>query len=127
MSDSNNTPEDKNRVVENKLASSQEHARKAVEATKKAAQAAYEEGKTHITAAAQDLGEAANAKYGEIRNQVGQAAQDYTGRARQAFSDATIQAKGFQEESEQYIRENPLQAVGIALGVGFVLGLIMRR
>ncbi|MEO6053250.1 MAG: hypothetical protein ABIP97_04490 [Chthoniobacterales bacterium] len=127
MSDNNNNPTDKNRVAEDKLASSQEHARKAVEATKKAAQSAYEESKQHISAAAQDLGEAANAKYGEIRNQVGQAAQDYSGRARDAWTDATVCAKGFQEESEQYIRENPLQAVGVALGIGFILGLIFRR
>ena len=31
------------------------------------------------------------------------------------------------EDSEEYIRENPLQAVGIALAAGFVLGLVIRR
>lgn len=131
MTETNTSPE-------NKLASSQEHARKAVEATKKAAQATIEAGKqhlgsalneskSHLSAAASDLGEAANAKYGEIRSQVENTAQDYTGRAKQALNEATIRARGFQDDGEQYIRENPLQAVGIALGVGFILGLIFRR
>lgn len=131
MSESNNKPE-------NKLASSQDHARKAVEATKKAAQATYETGKQqfssayseskeHLSAAATDLSDAANSKYGEIRHKVENTAQEYSSRARQAWSDASVRAKGVQDDTENYIRENPLQAVGIALGVGFVLGLIFRR
>ena len=33
----------------------------------------------------------------------------------------------FQDDSKQYVRENPTKAVFTALGVGFVLGLIFRR
>jgi ElaB/YqjD/DUF883 family membrane-anchored ribosome-binding protein len=33
----------------------------------------------------------------------------------------------FQEDGEQYVRDNPTKAVFTALGIGFVLGLIFRR
>jgi ElaB/YqjD/DUF883 family membrane-anchored ribosome-binding protein len=35
--------------------------------------------------------------------------------------------RSFQEDTEQYVRENPTKAVFTALGIGFVLGLIFRR
>jgi len=33
----------------------------------------------------------------------------------------------FQDDAEQYVRENPTKAVVTALGIGFVLGMIFRR
>jgi ElaB/YqjD/DUF883 family membrane-anchored ribosome-binding protein len=33
----------------------------------------------------------------------------------------------FQQDAEEYVRENPTKAVFTALAVGFVLGLIFRR
>jgi ElaB/YqjD/DUF883 family membrane-anchored ribosome-binding protein len=38
-----------------------------------------------------------------------------------------VRARGLQDDGEDYIRENPLQAVGIALAAGFIIGLILRR
>jgi ElaB/YqjD/DUF883 family membrane-anchored ribosome-binding protein len=43
------------------------------------------------------------------------------------LDDASGYAQSYQTEAEAYIRENPLQSVGIALGVGFLLGIIIRR
>jgi ElaB/YqjD/DUF883 family membrane-anchored ribosome-binding protein len=43
------------------------------------------------------------------------------------WGDARQRARTFQEDSEQYVRENPTKAVFTALGIGFVLGLIFRR
>ena len=94
---------------------------------KKHAQTAYEAGREHLTAAAKDVSEAATAKYGEIRGQAQNLAEDYKGRAKTAFDGAAVRAQDFQGETESYIRENPLKAVGIAVGVGFVLGVIFRR
>jgi len=124
--------------VDEKLVSSQKHAKQALEVTTRAAKAAFEaskehatvafkEGKEHVTAAAQDLTHAATAKVEEVRTQVGTVAQTYKGRAEQVFNDASIRARTFQDDGESYIRENPLRAVGIAVGVGFVLGLLIRR
>ena len=49
------------------------------------------------------------------------------GKAEQAWGDATSRVRTFQEDAEQYVRENPTKAVFTALGIGFVLGLILRR
>ena len=41
--------------------------------------------------------------------------------------EALHRIRSFQDDSKQYVRENPTKAVLTALGVGFVLGLIYRR
>jgi ElaB/YqjD/DUF883 family membrane-anchored ribosome-binding protein len=75
-----------------------------------------ESSKTHARKAAEDLKAAAGA-----------VAEEYRGKAEQAWDDARYRARTFQEDSEQYIRENPTKSVFTALGIGFVLGLIFRR
>ena len=73
-------------------------------------------GGTHARKAAEDLGSAAGAM-----------ANKYLGRAEEAWNDASDRVRSFQEDTEQYVRENPTKAVFTALGIGFVLGLIFRR
>jgi len=97
------------------------------EVGKQRAQTAIASGKEHLSKAAKDLGEAASVKYQEIRSQATAKADEYKGKAREVFTDASAKARNFQSDTEQYIRDNPLQAVGAALGIGFILGLIMRR
>jgi ElaB/YqjD/DUF883 family membrane-anchored ribosome-binding protein len=80
------------------------------------AQRKFESGKTHARKAAADLKSAA-----------GVVAEEYRGRAEEVWDDAKDRVRTFQEDSEQYIRENPTKAVFTALGIGFVLGLIFRR
>lgn len=84
---------------------------KAAEANEK-----FESGKTHVKQAADDLRSAAGAKAQEIRE-----------RAESAYDTARTRARSWQEEGEQYVRENPLRGVLTALGVGFILGLLIRR
>jgi ElaB/YqjD/DUF883 family membrane-anchored ribosome-binding protein len=133
MSDTND-----NNIAAKKLESSSDHAKKALDAAteagravgdtvKKHAKAAYETGREHLGAAAKDLGDAASATYGDIREQAKTKAGQLRGRAQSVCTDASARAQDCQTEAETYIRENPLQSVGIALGVGFVLGLILRR
>ena len=120
------------------MGSSAEHAKQALsaateatkavsETVKKQAQSAYEVGREHLTAAAKDVTEAATAKYAELRGQARTVADQYKGRAQAAWSDATVKAHNFQSDTESYIRSYPLKAMGIAVGVGFVLGVIFRR
>ncbi len=75
-----------------------------------------ERGATHARKAAEDLGSAAGAM-----------ADKYLGRAEEVWDDSLDRVRSFQDESKQYVRENPTKAVFTALGVGFVLGLIFRR
>ena len=50
-----------------------------------------------------------------------------TGKVEQTWDDARRRARMFQEDSKQYVRQNPTKAVLMALGIGFVLGLSCRR
>ncbi len=75
-----------------------------------------ESSKTHARRAADDLRSAATQMAGE-----------YRGKAEQAWEDASGRVRSFQEDGEQYVRDNPSKAVFTALGIGFVLGIIFRR
>ena len=75
-----------------------------------------ESSKQHARKAAEDL-----------RSAAGAIAEEYRGKAEQAWGDATERVRTFQEDAEQYVRENPTKAIFTALGIGFVLGLIFRR
>jgi ElaB/YqjD/DUF883 family membrane-anchored ribosome-binding protein len=91
------------------------------------AQDKFESSKMHARKAAEDLRDAAGAIAGEYR---GKAEQAWTGardKAEQAIGDARTRARTFQDDAEEYVRENPTKAIFTALGVGFVLGLIFRR
>lgn len=80
------------------------------------AQSGVESGVSHARQAAEDFKSAASAVAGE-----------YRGRAEEVWNDARYRVRTFQEDGEQYVRENPTKAVFSALGIGFVLGLIFRR
>jgi ElaB/YqjD/DUF883 family membrane-anchored ribosome-binding protein len=73
-------------------------------------------GATHIHQATEDLRSAAGATVDEYREP-----------GKEVLGDALHRVSSFQDESKQYIRENPTKAVFTALGVGFVLGVIFRR
>ncbi len=96
---------------------------------KEAKQAAdkFKSGKSHATEAANEFKEAAAAKFSDLRDTFNQRTGEYRERANQVWSDTTGRARTLTEDGEDYIRENPLQAVGIALAAGFILGVIMRR
>jgi ElaB/YqjD/DUF883 family membrane-anchored ribosome-binding protein len=91
------------------------------------AQSKLESSRTHARKAAEELKSAAGSVAEEYRGKAEQAWEDARGKAEQAWGDAKNRARTFQEDSEQYIRENPTKAVFTALGIGFVLGLIFRR
>jgi len=70
---------------------------------------------------------AAGAIAGEYRGKAEQAWGEARDKAEHALGDARDRVRTFQEDAEQYVRENPTRAVLTALGIGFVLGLIFRR
>ena len=63
--------------------------------------------------------------------QLSQSAQDKVAEwkavAEATWADASVVLKDIQKESERYIRANPTRAALTALGVGFVLGVILKR
>ena len=99
---------------------------------------AVENGKDHLRTAAGDIKEAASAKVEDMRQAAGQKAeelreaaqgkaQELKGAAESAWSDAKSQASNWQAEGETYVRANPTKAVFMAVGFGFVLGLLLRK
>lgn len=92
-----------------------------------AAQNKFESSKTHVRQAAEDLKSAAGVVADEWKSAAGSKAEEYRGKAEQVWGDARDRARTLQEDTEQYVRENPTKAVFTALGIGFVLGLIFRR
>ena len=94
---------------------------------------AVKSGQKHLESATGDLKEAASAKIENIR-QAGQKADELRGVAqgkaeelRGAVENAKSQAKSWQAEGEAYVRENPSKAILVALGVGILLGLLLRK
>ena len=73
-------------------------------------------GATHARQAMEDVSSAAEVT-----------AREYRHRAEGVWEDALDRVRSFQDDSKQYVRENPTKAVFTALGVGFVIGLIFRR
>ncbi len=93
----------------------------------KAANEKFQSGKSHAAEAANELRAAAEAKLQDLRETLNERAGQYRERANQVWADTTGRARTLSQDGEDYIRENPLQAVGIALAAGFILGVILRR
>lgn len=84
--------------------------------TPSAAEEKVESGTKHMRKAAEDF-----------KNLAGAVAGEYRGKAEEAWNDAGDRVRGFQDDAEQYVRDNPTKAIFTAAGIGFVLGLIFRR
>jgi ElaB/YqjD/DUF883 family membrane-anchored ribosome-binding protein len=52
--------------------------------------------------------------------------EDYRDKAEQSW-ETKARVRTWQEDGEEYVRENPMKAIFTALGVGFLLGLIVRH
>ncbi|MDB6155820.1 MAG: hypothetical protein JWL90_4273 [Chthoniobacteraceae bacterium] len=114
---------DVNPSSQENMESSKQHLKEAGEALR----ANLETSKSHVKHAADDLRSAAEAKAHELRTRAENTAHELRGRAEDAYSDARAKVRTFQEDGEEYIRQNPSKSVLTALAAGFVLGLIIRR
>ena len=82
------------------------------------------------TAGAAD--EAADSRFGKAREYVGQKYEAAAGAARNAYSSARekVEDVDFGAVTDQvrtYVRSNPGKALLISVGVGFLIGLLLRR
>jgi ElaB/YqjD/DUF883 family membrane-anchored ribosome-binding protein len=87
--------------------------------------------RTVLSNAAQDLMRAAKSQTGESVGAARQRIQDGldTARAKLADVDALVRERARQtaQYTDEYVRENPWRAIGIAAGIGLALGLILSR
>ena len=63
----------------------------------------------------------------DLRSAADATAEEYRVLGKEVWDDALHRVRSFQKESRQYVRANPIKAVFTALGVGFVMGLVLRR
>jgi ElaB/YqjD/DUF883 family membrane-anchored ribosome-binding protein len=84
-----------------------------------------------VVADAEALLKATSNQAGEKIQEARAKAEESLAAARERLSgveeEALRQARELMTEGEEYVRENPWQAVGIAAGVGLLLGLILSR
>ena len=66
-------------------------------------------------------------KIQEVRARAEQSLQQAKGRLSELEQDARRRAQEMTDATEGYVRDNPWQSVGIAAGVGLLLGLLMSR
>lgn len=76
-----------------------------------------------LKATANQAGERASASRHRIEQSLEEAKKTLS-EAENAFIDKT---KEVAEAADAYVRQNPWNAVGIAAGIGLVLGLLLRR
>lgn len=81
----------------------------------------------HAVQAAEELKAAAEAKARELRSAVDEKTAVLKEKAELAYDDAKVRMKTLQKDAEMYVRENPLQSVLLAVGAGFLLGILSRR
>lgn len=70
-----------------------------------------------------DLGDKASAVRSRLERNL-EAAKE---RLAELEGDLKDQASAAAEAADEYVRENPWQSAGVALGVGFVLGVLISR
>ena len=105
----------------------------------------FQAAKASALKAAEELRSAAALKASELRNVAEQRAQQWRESASTAATDIKEKADEFRQyaddtlheararcadlrvEAEKFAREKPVQALATAFGIGFVLGLLMRR
>ena len=63
----------------------------------------------------------------EVRARAEESLRQARARLTQVEEDALKQAREVADATEEYVRENPWQSVGIAAGVGLLLGLLISR
>ena len=81
----------------------------------------------HAVQAAEELKAAAEAKAREWSSAVDHKTAELKEKAEEAYEEAITRVKTLQKEAESYVRANPVKAVLMAAGAGFLVGVLARR
>jgi ElaB/YqjD/DUF883 family membrane-anchored ribosome-binding protein len=95
-------------------------------------------GNEQLKAAAEGLKAAAADKIGDLRETLGERTEEWRKAAEEkakeasraaehVWSSTTLKGQDWLTQGEAYVRKNPAQAVLIALGVGIVVGISLRK
>jgi ElaB/YqjD/DUF883 family membrane-anchored ribosome-binding protein len=90
-------------------------------------QAVVRDAEALLKATASHAGDLANDKVQEVRKRAEESVKQARARIDSLETEAIRRAKEVAGQAETYVRDNPWQAVGIAAGVGLLLGLVLSR
>lgn len=80
-----------------------------------------------IASLAKTVAAVGNDKANEVKGKARRAASDAADASLQAVEAARAQAASLERDLERQIKSNPIQAVAVAAGVGFLFALLTRR
>jgi ElaB/YqjD/DUF883 family membrane-anchored ribosome-binding protein len=83
--------------------------------------------KERAVESAQQFRETATEKAAALKSAASEKAAHFKESATEQWQDTRVKAKELQVTAEDYIRQNPTKCVISALGLGFLIGLIVRR
>lgn len=96
-------------------------------AAKASAMKAAEELRTAAAAKAQEFRQAAEQRAQQFKHTAEEAGDHFREYADKAWTETRAATKDFTAEAEKFAREKPLQALLAAFGVGFLVGVILKR
>ena len=97
------------------------------QAAKASAMKAAEELRTAAAEKARELKSNAEARAQDLRQSAGQKADEFREYADDAMHEAKERYATLRTDAEKFTRENPMQALAGAFGVGLIIGLILRK
>jgi ElaB/YqjD/DUF883 family membrane-anchored ribosome-binding protein len=83
--------------------------------------------KDRAVESAQQFRDTATEKAAALKSAAAERAQHLKESATEQWQDTRVKAKELHVTAEDYIRQNPTKCVISALGIGFLVGLIVRR
>jgi ElaB/YqjD/DUF883 family membrane-anchored ribosome-binding protein len=112
--------------VSETLESSKSHALQAAEELRAAAAQKAKELKDVALDRTEHLRSVADERARQFRDTATEKAEHYRDYAEERWSDAQGQFDDLKSEGERYVRANPAKSVLIALGLGIIIGRILR-
>jgi ElaB/YqjD/DUF883 family membrane-anchored ribosome-binding protein len=108
------------------LEASKEHAVQAAEELRAAASQKVHDLRDAAVERGEEIKDRAQQRASEFRDQATEKTEHLREYAEDQWSEARSQFDDLKEEGELYVRKNPAKAVLLALGLGFVIGRILR-
>lgn len=96
-------------------------------AAKASAMKAAEELRHAAAAKAQEFRQAAEQRAQQFKQSAGDATEHFREYADKAWTETRAHTQDLASEAEKFAREKPLQALLAAFGVGFLVGVILKR
>jgi ElaB/YqjD/DUF883 family membrane-anchored ribosome-binding protein len=89
--------------------------------------AVLEDAEALLNATAGQAGDRVNDRVQKVRERAEETVRMARDRLASTQADITSRARETVKDADQYVRDNPWQAIGVAAGVAFLIGLLLSR